>query len=213
MAQLILDMSANTFGDDLSYIMQMMDEIKAIDTGKYEIIFKTQLFKSAPPNIPLNPEVFDFMYYYGKKLGYQVTSSVFDKESLNFLLKYDVPMVKIANNRNLDYLIEEIPRKIPIYISVDNVGDRHKLFNEIDNIKILACVSKYPATENDYNESFGSYLNNFWFDGISDHNAGTNLFKKYQPNIWEKHYVLEHDSNNPDGGLFSATIDELKEIL
>jgi sialic acid synthase SpsE len=215
--QIILDMSANTFGDDLSYIMQMMDEIKEIDTGKHRVVFKTQLFKSAPPNVPLKHEVFDFMYAYGKKLGYQVTSSVFDKESLDFLLKYDVPFIKTANNRKFDYLIGEVPRKIQVYTSVSKLywSDCDEIDTDSDysyQIIPLACVSKYPATIEEYEEKFPESYYNTLHNGVSDHTVGLTLFKKYQPLIWEKHYRLE-GSTGLDAGPFAITPRELEEIL
>jgi sialic acid synthase SpsE len=212
MSQVILDLSANTFKNDFSYVIQMMDEIKAIDTGKHQVIFKTQLFKSAPPNIPLDWSVFDSMYYYGKNLGYQVTSSVFDKESLDFLLQYDVPFVKLANCEDLDYLIGKVPREIMLYISVDSLERRDYLLYRHTNFKTLACISKYPATEKDYSENFGSCFNNFWYDGISDHTIGLNLFKTKEPNIWEKHYKLK-DSTGLDAGEFAITPQQLAEVL
>ena len=38
-----------------------------------------------------------------------------------------------------------------------------------------------------------------------------NLPYKYE--IFEMHYVLEHDKDNPDAGAFAKTIKDLKEIL
>jgi sialic acid synthase SpsE len=210
LSEIILDISANTFKNSFNYAKQMMDEIKTIDTGKHHVIFKTQLFKSAPPNIPLEHSVFDSMYHYGKSLGYQVTSSVFDKESLDFLLQYDVPMIKIANNRKLDYLIGEIPRKIPVYVSFDGIYP--DCFLKYENIKYLACISKYPATIEDYELMCGKIINKNQLKNISDHTIGLELFKKYQPKIWECHYALE-DSTGLDAGLFAKRPNELKEIL
>ena len=213
MSQVILDLSANTFKNDFSYVIQMMDEIKAIDTGKHQIIFKTQLFKSAPPNIPLDWSVFDSMYHYGKNLGYQVTSSVFDKGSLDFLLQYDVPMIKIANNRKLYYLIGETPRRIPIYVSVDDchicADITYDEWVYRDNIIPLVCVSNYPATMSEYSYKFSEHQLKY---AVSDHTSDWFLFKTYQPRILEVHYKLP-DSQGLDAGSFSRTPSMLKEIL
>ena len=213
MKQIILDFgSGNTCLNDLSIVVQMIDELYTIDTKKYDVIIKWQLFKQAGSNISLRQDVFDLAYHYAAKYGYKTTASVFDKESLDFLLQYNVPMIKIANNRKLDWLIEEVPRKIPIYISVDNVLDRHELFMITENVKILACVSKYPATEEDYKDHFGNYLNNIWFDGVSDHTTNWNIYKKYQPEILEVHYKLP-DSTGLDAGDFARTPQQLAEVL
>ena len=205
MSQIILDFSANTFCNSFEYAKQMMDEIKVIDTGKHQIIFKTQLFKSAPPNIPLDWSVFDSIYHYGKHLGYQVTSSVFDKESLDFLLQYEVPMIKIANNRNLYWLIKEVPRKIPVYVSIKDCATYWK----DESIIPLCCVSNYPSNINEYEKVFVKHELNC---GISDHTTDFQLWNKYQPNIIEWHFKLPN-SQGLDSGPFSRTPQQLAEVL
>jgi sialic acid synthase SpsE len=137
-----------------------------------------------------------------------VTSSVFDLYSLQFLLKhYDIPFVKIANNRSLDWLIGHVPRRIPVYVSIDekNYKDAPAISSSIQR---LTCVSKYPCKASDY-----KYMMIRLTEGISDHTTNWDLYNKYKPEIYECHYVLEHDPNNLDGGLFARTIDQLKEVL
>lgn len=216
MSRIILDMSANTHKNDHQTIEKMMYEIKKIDTGKHEIIFKAQLFLEAGLNIPLTHEAFDFMYLYGTYLGYAVTSSVFDLPSLKFLLTYNPCFVKTANNRSLDYLIGEVPRKIPVYQSL-GWGEESE-YLDIYTRKLL-CVSKYPAEFEDYDSKmffvsnvFNNYSMARSYDGISDHTIGLELFKRYKPEIWEKHYKLS-DSTGLDAGPFAITPEELKEIL
>jgi sialic acid synthase SpsE len=132
---------------------------------------------------------------------------VFDLESLKFLLNYDIPFVKIANRRDLDWLIGEIPRKTEIYISYSECS--HIICKRISNVKYMACISNYPALSEDYEKRFEAHSLKF---AISDHTIGTELYKKYQPMIWEKHYKL-NDSTGLDAGPFSITPEELKEIL
>lgn len=212
MSKIILDFgSANTHKNDIKYLTRMFDELFEVDTGKHEIIIKHQLFESAGNNIPLNPDVFDFAYEYAKVNGYETTSSVFDINSLKFLLDYDIPFVKIANNRRLDKIIGEIPRKIPVYISV---GNKNQYTDILENQElkvdiILACVSKYPTDINCYIKNFDLYdLKN----AISDHTTNFNLFETYEPDIIEWHYKLE-DSTGLDSGDFARTPKQLKEVL
>jgi len=208
MTQIILDFSGgNTHKNDWKYLKRMLDELKKVDTGKHEIIIKHQLFIKAGDNIPLKREIFKKAYDYAKKLEYKTTSSVFDKESLDFLLQFDIPFVKIANNRKLDYLIGEIPRKIPVYVSKSKIRGMSDYGN---NINSLCCVSKYPCVIEDYEKIFKTaYL----ISAISDHTTDFELWHKYEPQIIEWHYVLEYDENNLDGGLFARTPSMLKEIL
>ena len=187
----------------------MLDELKAVDTGKHSITIKHQLFKQAGQNIPLDKTIFDLAYVYAQQLGYPTTSSVFDKESLEFLLQFDVPMVKIANRRDLDWLIGEVPRKIPVYISCSSYGEEETLWNEklSPQDRCLSCISKYPATLQEYEKSHHSFYS------ISDHTTNFDLWNKAKPELIEWHYVLEHDVNNLDGGLFARTPTMLAEIL
>lgn len=218
MSQIIIEMgSGNTCRNDLSIVKRMIDELKAVDTGKHEIIIKWQLFEKAGDNIPLWHSMFHQAYIYAASLGYKTTASIFDKKSLEYLLQFDIPFVKIANRRDLDWLIGEIPRKMPVYISYKDSDELSDLVEKIKTSygddKFLQCVSKYPATIEEY-EKHGEWVGLLYrYKAISDHTIGLDLFKKYQPQIWEKHYVLEHDINNLDGGLFATTPEELKEIL
>jgi sialic acid synthase SpsE len=203
--QIILDVGSGNTLTGIDVAKKMVDEIKAIDTGKHEIIFKTQLFENQPQNKPLDPHIFDWLYDYAAVNGYKCTSSVFDMCSLNMLLRYDIPFVKIACRPDLYWLIGEVPRKVPVYVSCeatplgcwpDGIDDYQ------DNIFILECVPKYPARLFDYK---GRKL-------ISDHTVGLELLMLAVPHIWEKHLRLP-ETTGPDAGPFAILPSELKEIL
>jgi sialic acid synthase SpsE len=188
----------------------MIDAIKAIDTGKHSIVLKWQLSLPDGINEPLNHDVFDYAYTYGNEQGYKVTSSVADLESLKFLLQYDIPFVKIPNDRSLDWMIGEVPRKIPVYVSYGNNKELEDAYCQ--NVKKLLCISKYPASVADYEENFD--LNHFiklMGYGISDHTTGFALWYEY-PEIYEIHFRLE-SSTGPDAGSFAKTPKQLEEIL
>ncbi|MBN2545715.1 MAG: hypothetical protein JXB50_07960 [Spirochaetes bacterium] len=205
MSTIILDFgSGNTCKNSKDYISKMYDQLKEIDTGRHEIIVKWQLFREAGDNIPLSRQSFDYAYWYGRELGYWVTASVFDRASLNFLLSYDIPFVKIANNTDLHYLIKYIPDNMMLYIS-SNVPlylERNK-----KNYKQMWCISNYPADEKDY-------LKMKLKPGciISDHTTNFNLFKNLLPSVIEWHYKLE-DSTGLDAGEFARTPEQLSEVL
>lgn len=206
MKEIILDYSANTHKNDLKTIEHMINAITAIDSGKHKIIFKSQLFKEAGKNVPCTKEAFNFMYSRCRELGYGCTASVFDKESLDYLLEYDIPFVKIANNKDLHYLLDFIPRKYKVYISnnsssLDTDLKDKRLCNQDE---IFHCVSKYPAKIEDY-RCFNA-------SNISDHTEGLELFKTRNPIRWEKH-LKGSNSTGLDSGPFSITPEELKEIL
>jgi sialic acid synthase SpsE len=225
MSQIILDAgSGNTCKNDIGYIEKMIDEVKAVDTGKHEIIFKWQLFQKAGANVPLKLACFRHAYEYAEDLGYKTTASVFDMDSLKYLLSYNVPFIKIANNRKLDWLIGEIPRKVPVYVSIGSELEYNCITTDLEIISLL-CISRYPAEIQDYEKLYKRLLmydlnlNMFVKNpnprkgmGISDHIIGLDLFKKYNPAIWEKHLKLP-DSIGLDAGEFAITPEELREIL
>jgi sialic acid synthase SpsE len=200
----ILDLgSGNTCNNDRECIKEMIDSIP--QTSKFDVVLKWQLFKEAGPNVPLTQNSFDFAYNYAKVLGFKTTASVFDLGSLQYLLRYDIPFVKLANSSRFEYLIKEVPFQIPVYLSWDGMRDFTYLFFD----EILACVSEYPAKIETY---VGLFDEKDLHDAISDHTVGLELFKKYKPYIWEKHYKLK-DSTGLDAGPFAVTPNELKEIF
>lgn len=208
MSQIILDAgSGNTCRNDWDYAKRMIDELKAIDTGKHEVVIKWQIFKQAGENIPLDHEIFELAYAYAKNLGYQTTASVFDKESLEFSLQFDIPFIKIANNRKLDWLIGEIPRNIPVFMSYGN--DIEIIRRRDYNIKYLCCVSKYPTEKESYEKIFQPLC---LHNAISDHTANFDLWHEYEPKIVEWHYGLS-DSTGLDAGPFMRTPTMLSEVL
>lgn len=219
MAQIIIDLgSGNTCKNDWDYAKRMIDEIDKIDTRKHEVILKWQLFEKAGGNVPLDWYIFNKAYRYAGVLGYKTTASVFDKSSLIYLLEYDVPFIKIANNRDLDYLIGEIPRRIPVYVSNNDINI-YSTLKGFGNCNILFCKSSYPASIVDYLE-LDYFTNKYdpdkkvreFFDGISDHTTDWQIFNEYNPNIYECHFKLE-DSTGLDAGEFARTPRQLAEIL
>lgn len=205
MAQIILDYSANTHKNNKQKIFETISKIKEYDSGIHEIVFKSQLFKEAGDNIVCSDESFDYMYEKCLSFGYACTASVFDRQSMDFLLHYQIPFVKIANNRNLDYLMGMVPRELPIYISYDSSkvdSSYNSMLNSLD--KKLHCVSEYPASI----EKYRCKPN----DCVSDHTKGLDLFKKFSPKIWEKHLILPGD-DGLDAGPFAITPQELSLII
>ena len=204
---IILDFgSGNTCKNDILYIARMIDELKAVDTGKHQVIIKWQLFEKAGDNIPLDFSRFSFAYEYAKKHGYETTASVFDVKSLNYLLLFDVPFIKIANRPDLYWLAGEVPRKVPVYMSASGLSLQSEYFSDGD--VVLNCVSKYPATAEEYVKIFGA--SSTW--GLSDHTTDFKLYHKYNPKIYECHYKLS-DSTGLDAGDFARMPEQLGEIL
>ena len=208
----IFDVGSGASLPDFEAVIAIVDALEPILEHKktnpdLEIIIKTQLFKDIPPNKPLERDVFLYLKNYGESKGFQVTASVFDMDSLSFLLVHDPCFVKIACRPDLYWLAGEVPRKIPIVVSYD-VRDELVNWDRLPpkyNYP-LACVPTYPAKIEDYKFPGRLY--------ISDHTVGLELFKQEAPVVWEKHFVLKkNDPTNPDSmGGFALDPEEIKQI-
>ena len=210
MAQIVLDMgSGNTCKNDWSYAKKMIDTVAEINNGKHEVIFKWQLFFEEPPNVPLSPEIFDHAFHYAKGRGYQTTSSVFDLASMRFLCRYEVPFIKIACRPRLYWLIGEIPRKFLVVVShyQNSDGPDGVPYPMFGRELYMKCVPHYPAKLEEYGEmDYGAY---------SDHTEGLALWNARKDTIkmWEKHFILEDDSTNPDSAGHAIKPDLLREVI
>jgi hypothetical protein len=205
--KLILDIGSGNTLTSSHVAKELIDAVIERDTKKHEIIFKTQLFVSAPPNKPLSRHIFWDAWDYAKSKGYKLTSSIFDIDSLQYLMRFNIPewplpFIKIACRPDLYWLIGEIPRKIPVYVSYE-AGKRATVYEMWGAHVSMLCVPKYPALYEEYQSA----------KAISDHTIGWQLYKDYQPEILEKHVCLDHTQENPDAGPFAVTPEELEGIL
>ena len=165
---------------------------------------KFQLFKEAGDNIPLNTEVFKRASHYAHVIGMPMGVSVFDEESLDVGIHSGaIGFVKLANNPKAHKLLDKIPEADRAIISTDDPNFKVSR----SNTDIIYCISKYPAEEKDY-DKFGDKLKK----GMSDHTTSWNLFKKYQPKIYECHFCLP-ESKGLDAGKFARRPKDFKEIL
>jgi sialic acid synthase SpsE len=201
---IILDLgSGNTCRNDVDYARKM---VKAVaDLGIKDAVIKWQLFISAGANTPLSRKVFDDAFGYATSLGIKTTASVFDEDSLYFLLRYPVPFVKIANCPASKSTIPFIMGDIKAIISTDN--PKIKYSEDQDHTTTIYTVSKYPAEVEDY-DVFGDKLKN----GISDHTDNFDLYHKHKPKIYECHFKLD-DSTGLDAGAFARTPTQVRSGL
>lgn len=159
-------------------------------------------------------------------LGLIAFSSPFDKTSVDFLEKMDVPAYKIASYEITDIpLIEYVASKgKPIIIStgiasLDDIELAIQTCLDVgnDQIAILKCTSSYPSPFDEINlntipaleEKFNVIV------GLSDHTmgcevsiAGVSLGAK----IIEKHFILDRTMDTPDSE-FSMEPQEFKQMV
>ncbi len=197
MAEIILDVAPNTFKNDMEYFKKMVAEIAKIDTRKYDIIFKTQMFggtsEAAKINIRLDNSLLKEMHTICEESKYKFTSSVFDYYSLTCLLGagFSIPFVKMACRPELYHLSLHIPRGVPIYLSIDcskyqtinaldtgieQLAKRRKIISTDgmkDSDKFLLCIPEYPCKESQYQFKLEDR-------SVSDHTEGLNLFDRWE---------------------------------
>lgn len=203
----ILDFgNGGTCHNDKATVTNMITGLAFVDPNRQSVI-KWQLWDrgTEPQCTRLDWEMFNYAFEEADKRGFRTTASVFDKPSLDYLLTYDIPFVKLANRPYLRHLARYVPRGIPLFISYSN---DYKGGEYIPESYWLACVSRYPAEEKSYLEFEDHCLE----DGISDHTVGLDLWRKYHPTVWEKHYKLP-TSTGPDAGPWCVTPDDLKEVF
>lgn len=208
MKTVILDFgSGETCGNDAAYACRMIDELSAVDTGKHRVVIKWQLFAEMDYPTRLDREVFDVAYDRGIEAGYEVTASVFDDASAAFLAGFPRPFTKLACRPDLYQRLNGSNGRGYV-VSVANSQEWVEMATAFPEAQIMGCVPDYPAKLSTYEARFG------WLHlmaGISDHTVGLELWRKYEPALWEKHYCLE-DSTGPDVP-YSITPKDLVRIL
>lgn len=204
---IILDFgSGNTCCNREATVENMIQALEKVDPDRKATI-KWQLWDagSEPQGLRLNWEVFEHAFRYAQNHGFRTTASVFDKPSLDYLLTFDVPFVKIANRPYLYHLGKYVPRGIPLVVSHSEGELPVKDFG--GRVEWMVCVSEYPASIEKYGDHRPSLE---W--GISDHTIGLDLWRRYHPAVYEKHFKLP-TSTGPDSGPWAATPDEISEVL
>jgi pseudaminic acid synthase len=153
-------------------------------------------------------------------------SSPFDKSSVDFLEKLNVPAYKIASFEITDIpLIEYVASKgKPIIIStgIASLNDIElaleacrKLGN--NDIALLKCTSSYPAPIAEANmvmvKDFKDRFN--VISGLSDHTIGASVpivATCFGAKIIEKHFILDRSIGGPDAS-FSMNEQEFKDMV
>ena len=159
-------------------------------------------------------------------LGLIAFSSPFDKTSVDFLEKMNVPAYKIASFEITDIpLIEYVAGKgKPVIISTGiaslediNLAISTCLKAGNDQIALLKCTSSYPAPLSEINlKSIPDMINRFdCVIGLSDHTLGGEVSTAavaLGASIVEKHFILDRSMGGPDS-KFSMEPHEFKQMV
>ena len=158
-------------------------------------------------------------------------SSPFDKSSVDFLEKLNVPAYKIASFEITDIpLIEYVASKgKPVIIST-GIAETEDIQLALDacrrmgnnNIALLKCTSSYPAPINEANMIMIKDLAERYdvVSGLSDHTMGSTVpivATCFGAKIIEKHFILDHSIGGPDASFsmdeaeFTAMVKAVRE--
>lgn len=167
------------------------------------------------------------VYKYSEEKGIKFTASVFDIESVDFLVELGVPFIKLASSDlNNKALISYIAKKgVPLIIStgmanIDEIKasvETYTTYGDIENLTVLHCVSVYPcALENTLLHKINLFKKELNCNiGFSDHTlnskaaiAATVLGVKFV----EKHYTLDKSMDGFDH-LYASDPEEFKEYV
>lgn len=178
--------------------------------------------------LELSHEQHSQLIAYCQKKNIQFFSTAFDLDSLEYLHKVGLKMVKIPSGEitNLPYLRKAARLFKQAILStgmttISEIKDAISVFTEAgipkENITILHCNTEYPTPMDDVNlkamlhiqEVFGTEV------GYSDHTLGIEVpiaAVALGASIVEKHFTLDKTMNGPDHSA-SLEPDELKAMV
>jgi N-acetylneuraminate synthase len=157
--------------------------------------------------IEFQKKEYDYIDKYAKEKPINWTASVWDLPSLEFVLQYDVPFIKIPSAKITDKeLVEQAARAgKPVFISsgmstIEEVDDAINIIEKhlSKNYVLLHCNSTYPAKLEELNMKMISSLKERYncLVGYSGHEYDimpATLAPVYGACVIERHVTLDHN--------------------
>lgn len=206
--------SASLSNNDKFYYDRLVDMLCDLFPIRYwkRVVLKAQLFVDRLWGVLLDRRVFEYFKSIAQKEGFQVTASVFDQESLEYLIEdKNIPFVKIAAIKELYPLIAKVPRKTAVVVSVTDSFEWSRLQEAFPDTVLMACVRQYPSLVKQYE---GMFQREVLREGISDHSirdASFALFDTYNPRVYERHIALNETRKDKDR-MYASYEEDIKEL-
>ena len=156
--------------------------------------------------IEFQKEEYDYIDRYSKEKPIGWSASVWDLDSLNFILEYDLPFIKIpsAMITNDELLIESSKTNIPIIMStgMSTLQEVDTAVNHVlrhnDNIVLMHTNSSYPTPRSELNLNLIPFLKNRYecTIGYSGHEYDlepTCIAVALGASVVERHITLSHE--------------------
>ncbi|MES2544107.1 MAG: pseudaminic acid synthase [Bacteroidota bacterium] len=171
------------------------------------------------------------LFRVAKEVGLICFSSPFDKSSVDFLEKLNVPAYKIASFEITDIpLIEYVASKGKPVILSTGISENVDIELALDackrkgnnEIALLKCTSSYPAPIEEANMCMVKDLADRYgvVSGLSDHTMGATVpivATCFGAKIIEKHFILDRSIGGPDASFsmneeeFTAMVKAIRE--
>lgn len=155
--------------------------------------------------IEFGREEFDEVFAYCAKRGILATCTPFDIPSLQFLKKYDLPLLKIASHSvtNLPLLEEAAKCGVPVLMStgmcsLEEIDEAVAIFKRQNcPVALMHCVSSYPTNAEEANLRMIPFLKTRYECpvGLSTHEEGilaTLCGAAIGADVIERHITLDH---------------------
>ena len=159
-----------------------------------------------------------------KNIGITWTASVWDIDSLNFILEFDVPFIKIASASITDMKLLEAVRATgkDVIMSTgmsyyEEIYTAYECLSNNCKVSILHCNSSYPTLDKEINLNNIISLKELFSNaiiGYSGHEEGiypSLVAKSMGAEIIERHVTLDKSKWGSDQKA-SISFDELKEL-
>ena len=179
-------------------------------------------------DIEFGKEEYDEIDRYCKERGIRWTASVWDIPSAQFILRYDVPFVKIPSalitNEGLVKLCGKLFKKVVFSTGMSTEEEVFDCYNmlvenlEYENITIMHCNSSYPAKDEELNlDVIRALKENFDESviGYSGHEQGmsaTLIAKTCGAEVFERHITLSRSNWGTDQSA-SIVYDQLWRLV
>lgn len=189
-----------------------------------DTVFGEMKYIDYKKKIEFGKKEYDEIDKYCKEIGIKWTASIWDIDSLNFIMGYDIPFIKIPSACITDIellnAINRTGKDVVLSIGMSTmfeIDSAIKTLNNINNISILQCNSSYPSKNEELDISFIPVLKDIYNCdvGYSGHEIGylpTILARAVGASIIERHITLDKTMKGSDHKA-SLDIAELKECI
>lgn len=229
-ARKLIDVAAKSGCSCVKFQTVTVENMMSVNCGSSSYIEKGskkgETFFELSKRVGLSYDEHRELFRYSASKGIPWIASFFDKESLDFLVELNVPVLKVASGEITDFplLKEAAKTKIPMIIStgmatMEEIDETISFLrvNGAGELYLMHCVSWYPADINDMNiRVIGTLFEKYNIPvGLSDHTLGISVATGARARgvkLFEKHFTLSKDDFGPDHSA-SLEPDELAQMV